>query len=514
MDYIDAFRRSVRCHGDETAIITEDGPSVTYGALDDRSTRLATALDERIPGQRCAVLAANGIVALDAMIAGQKRGLATVQLPFRAGVTELESMLAAADAGGLVFDDASANLARSVLDRTDIDCALRVGNPPTERAVDDYERTIESAPTDDATPVGEEYGVFYTSGTTGDPKAVLFDQERMWYGSTQVVMEMSIEQTDRALVTTPWYHMVTTDAWILPHLQAGASLVLQREFDPHQSLALIEEHDITGLLAVPTQLTAMIDAQIEVGYDIDSLSYIRTGGSVVTSELVDRASKHLCEGVHNSYGLTEGGPNLAHAHPTAQDDHTGTIGKESFMWNVRVVEAAPPEAVPDPEAVVDAGETGEIIARGPGMAEGYLDDPEAEATLFAGDGDDRWLRTGDVAEIDEDGYLYIVDRIDNMIVSGGENVYPQEVELALEDHPGVREAVVFGQPDDTWGEVICSIVSMTDDLTSTALEEFCEGNDDLANFKRPRQYAFVHDNLPRTDTGTLKREEAIDRYFE
>lgn len=515
MDYIDAFRRSVRCHGDETAIITEDGRGVTYSGFDERSTRLANALDERIPGQRCAVLARNSIAPLDAMIAGQKRGFATVQLPFRAGVTELESMLTAADAGGLVFDDDSADLARSVLDRTDIDCALRVGNTPTEhRAVDGYETTIESAPADDPNPANEEYGVFYTSGTTGDPKAVLFDQERMWYGSTQVVMEMSIEQTDRALVTTPWYHMVTTDAWILPHLQAGASLVLQREFDPHRSLELIEEHDITGLLAVPTQLTAMIDAQVEAGHDFDSLSYIRTGGSIVTSTLVDRASEHLCEGVHNSYGLTEGGPNLTHAHPTAQDEHTGTIGKESFMWNIRVVEAAPPDEIPDPEAVVDAGETGEIIAQGPGMSNGYLDNPEAEATLFAGDGDDRWLRTGDVAEIDEDGYLYIVDRVDNMIVSGGENVYPQEVELALEDHPDVDEAFVFGQPDGTWGEVICSIVSATDDLTNTDLDEFCEGNGDLANFKRPRQYALVRDELPRTDTGTLKREETIERYFD
>ena len=510
MNFIDAFRRTVRCYGDETAIIT-NGDTVTYTEFDDRTTRLANALDERIPGERCAVLARNGLPALDAMVASGKRGQGTVQLPYRTAPDELVAMLDTADAAGLVFDTANAGLAETVLNRTDIDCALQTGGEAIEHpTVENYDDALRGATDDPPAADGDEYGVFYTSGSTSEPKAVLFDQEQMWHGSTQVIMEMSIEETDRALVTTPWYHMVTSDAWILPHFQAGATLVLQPEFGPETALKHIADHDITGLLAVPTQLTAMIDAQADADYDVDTLSYIRTGGSVVTPTLVRRASEYLTDGVYNTYGLTEGGPNLTFAHPTRQNEHTGTIGTESFMWELRTVEAAPPDELPDPEAVVGHGETGEILARGPGMAEGYLDNPEAEETLFV----DGWLRTNDVARVDEDGYLHIVDRVDNMVVSGGENVYPQEVERVFEEHDAVGGAVVFGQPDEAWGEVLCTVVSTTGDVTETELDEFCVAHDGLADFKRPRRYALTDEALPRTDTGTLRRAAAIERFFE
>lgn len=510
MDFIDAFRRTVRCHATETAIITGD-ETITYRAFDDRSTELANALNERIPGERCAVLAGTGLEALDSMIAGGKRGIGTVQLPTRATPAELEAMLDTADARGLVFDGANADLAAAVLDRTDLDCALQAGGDPVSHpVVEKYDAVLDESSPDEPESDGDEYGVFFTSGTTSTPKAVSFDQEQMWYGSTQVVMEMSIEHTDRALVTTPWYHMVTTDAWILPHLQAGASLVVQPEFDPQAALERIADHDVTGVLAVPTQLTAMIDTQSEREYDIETLSYIRTGGSLVTPELVNQAAEHLTESVYNSYGLTEGGPNLACAHPTAQDDHTGTIGKESFMWELRVVETAPPDECPDPEAIVEPGETGEILACGPKMVDGYLDQ-ETEATLFV-DGEKRWLRTSDVARVDSEGYLYLIDRVDNMIITGGENVYPVEVERTLTDHDAVRETIVFGQSDEEWGEVICSIVSTGGDLTEEILDEFCVSHNGLADFKRPRQYALTTDPLPRTDTGTLQRQKAIGRF--
>lgn len=188
MDYIDAFRRSVRYHGNETALITDDGATISYNEFDERSTRLANALDERILDQWCAILAHNGIGPLDAMIAGQKRGLTTVQFPFRAGITELESMLTTANADGLIFDNASADLAQSVLDRTDIDSALDIGDKPVDHpAVDDYESTLEDAATDEPDPDTDEHAVFYTSGTTGDPKAVLFDQGFNRTGATRIL---------------------------------------------------------------------------------------------------------------------------------------------------------------------------------------------------------------------------------------------------------------------------------------------------------------------------------------
>ncbi|MCO8243753.1 MULTISPECIES: AMP-binding protein [unclassified Haladaptatus] len=517
MNYLEAFDRTARVHTTDTAIVTDDGTEFTYEELDRRSTELANALEARIPSERCAVLTRNGSATVASMIAGQKRGAATVQLPFRGSSRELVSMAETADAAGLIFDDANAEAALSMLDGGAFETAIHVGTRSLDRPdVESYGTVLSVAPSDreEALPDGDECAVFYTSGTTSQPKAVRFDQEQMWLGATQVVMEHGIDETDVALVTTPWYHMVTTDAWLYPHLLAGATLVLHSQFHPDEALELIEEHDVTGMLAVPTQLNALNDAQADANYGVESLSYIRTGGSIVTESLIERTATLLTENVYNTYGLTEGGPNLAFAHPSVQAEHPGTIGKESFVWELRVVEAATPTEHPDPTAVVDAGERGEIIARGPGMSTGYIDNERAERKSYF----DGWVRTGDVARVDDDGFLYVVDRVDNMIVSGGENVYPREIERALEEHEAVREVCVFGVDDDHWGEVVTSVVVTEESLDGGSLDAeeldaFCRNLDSLADFKRPRRYAIVTDSLPRTDTGTIQRERLVERHF-
>ncbi|MFC6719262.1 class I adenylate-forming enzyme family protein [Natrialbaceae archaeon GCM10025810] len=513
MKYIDTFDRTVRCYSSKTALVTDDGRSTTYGELDDRTTRLANALNERAPDRRIATLALTGSMAVEAMLASQKRGLANVQLPFRDSPGTLTAMLEPTEAAVLLFDDANVEKALEVLDRTAIEVGIHAGEKAIDRDdVEDYEDVVSSASAEPVEPdPAYEHGVFYTSGTTSTPKGVLFDQEQMWYGAMQVVMEMSIQETDTALVTTPWYHMVTTDAWILPHVMAGATMVVQSDFDPDEALRLVEEHDATGMLAVPTQLHVLADAQADAGYDIDTLSYIRTGGSIVTERLVEKASEHLTEGIYNTYGLTEGGPNLTFAHPSLQAEHTGTIGKESFAWELRVVEAADPDEDPDPTATVDPGGIGEILARGPGMSTGYLAHPEESERTYV----DGWLRTGDCAEVDEDGYLYIVGRVDNMIVSGGENVYPEEVEDVIESHEAVAEAVVVGLEDEQWGHRVACVVCADGrgEVDVEELDRFCTAHDELANFKRPREYAVTDEPLPRTDTGTIERATIYEEFF-
>ena len=513
MYFIDSFNRSVRRHSSDTALVFDDGRSVTYGALDERTTRLANALNELIGDRRVATLATNGQAAIETMIASQKRGIGNVQLPFRDSPGGLVSMLEPTDAAVLLFDDANAQAALEAIKRSELECGIHAGEQSVDHeAVDAYDAVISDASTTDVEPDPKyEHGVFYTSGTTSTPKAVLFDQKQLWHGSTQVVMEMGIDETDTALVMSPWYHMVTCDAWILPHIQAGATLVVQSGFDPDEALRLTEEHDATGILAVPTQLHALVDRQLEGKYDIDSLSYIRTGGSIVTESLVEKATTCLTEDVYNTYGLTEGGPNLTFAHPSVQAEHPGTIGKESFVSEVRVVEAVDPNDEPDLGATVAPGEMGEVLVRGPGTCDGYMDCPEATDWLLV---DDEWIRTGDCADVDEDGFLYIVGRIDNMIISGGENIYPEEVEEAVECHKDVEEAVVVGLEDEEWGHrVACVVCTESEDLETDDLDRFCKEHDELANFKRPREYVVITDSLPRTDTGTIERETVRTEYF-
>ncbi|WP_254280463.1 class I adenylate-forming enzyme family protein [Haloarcula marina] len=512
MKLSEAFDRTVRCYPDQTAIVTEDGRQFTYGTLDERRTRLANALHERVGDARCAVLALNGLPAIESMLAGLQRGVGTVQLSYRATAGELEQMSETASASALLFDDANVDTALELLDRREFEAAIHAGDRDVDHAaVESYESVLADADAERSAslPVGEECGVLYTSGTTSTPKAVPFDQEQLWYGAIQVVMEHGIDETDTALCTTPWYHMVTTDAWLYPHFVAGATVVLHSAFDPTEALELIEAHDVTGLLAVPTQLRALNGVQREADYDVEALDYIRTGGAVVTEALVESTTKHLSDGVYNTYGMTEAGPDLTFAHPSLQDEHPGTIGKASFSWEIRVVETAPLDEDPDPEATVDAGERGEIIARGPGMSTGYIDNPEAESKTYF----DGWLRTRDVATVDEDGYLYIVDRVDNMIVSGGENVYPAEVEAAIERHPEVEEVCVFGLDDEQWGSVVTAVVVTDGDLSADELDDYCLETDSLADFKRPREYAITGTPLPRTDTGTVLRSDLVAEHF-
>jgi len=371
------------------------------------------------------------------------------------------------------------------------------------------------APDEPATDPGE-YAVHFTSGTTGDPKAVLSDQEQTWLAANQPALEMSLTAADRALVCTPWYHGVTCFTWVLAHLLVGGRLVIQRAFDPPESLRLMEEHDVTGLLAVPTQLEALLRAQDEVESDLSALSYVRTGGAVVPDSLIRRVQERFTEGVFNTYGQTEAVINLSFAYPHEQDDHPGSIGKGTFCWELRAVEPADPPAKPDPDATVAPGEVGEIVARGPRMIDGYLDRPGLSETIFVegADGpDDRWLRTEDVARVDEDGYLVVIDRVDNMLVSGGENIYPEEVQRALKEHPAVIDAGVVGLPDEEWGQVVAAAVATDGEVTEEELDEHCRNHDTLASFKRPRRYVFV-DEIPRTATGTLVRGDVEDMFDE
>lgn len=511
MRYLQAFERTVDCHPAETALITEAGGKITYGELDERATGLAAALEEDVPGERVATLGANGELAIAAMIAGQKRGKGNVQLPFRNSLEDLGAMLETTDARGLLFDDANAETAAALLERSDLEVAVHAGDAPVDVDALAYEDVVTRSDVEPVEPdPAAEHGCFFTSGTVGESKAVLFDQEQMWLGATQVIMEMGIDETDVGLLCAPWYHMFGTDAWILPHLQAGATLVLQADFDPADALAKIETYDVTGVPAVPTQLNAMLDVLDTASYDVSSLRMIRTGGAVVPVPLIERVQDRLTEGVFNTYGSTEAGPNMTFAHPSVQADHPGTIGKVSYMWDLRVVEPAPPTDDPDPEAEVGPGGTGEIMVQGPGMAEGYLGDPETPSSLIV----DGWLRTKDVAEVDEDGYLVVIDRVDNMVITGGENVYPQAVERVLERHPAVADVGVVGLDDERWGQRIAAVVSTDEPLDGATLDEYCRESDRLADYKRPRDYVITDESLPRTETGTLQRALVKERFFD
>lgn len=513
MDYLDAFQSTVRRYPDKVALATLDGRTVTYNELDSRTDSLATALDDRLDNGRCAVLSENRIAAVESMIAAMKRGKANIQLFTRSSVGELADMMAVSQAKGLLFDSASVEKAAGLIEEFDLSGVLCVGDRKDEiKNAEKYEEVLSTTSLLNSTKTRDssESAVFFTSGTTGTPKGVLVDQNRSWLAAHQPALEMGLQARDRALVCTPWYHQVTSNTWILGHLLVGATLVLQPNFEPAETLQAIESHEITGLLAVPTQLETLLEIQNEMKSRVDTLSYIRTGGAIVPEQLIRSVRAEFTENVFNTYGLTEGIVNLTFAYPEEQLDHPGTIGKASFFWELRVVDATESDTKPDPDKIVDPGEKGEILGKGPGMSEGYLDGTEQTDDVFV----DGWLRTGDIAYVDEDGYLVITGRVDNMINSGGENIYPQEVERALTDHPKVHEAGVVGIPDEKWGQSVSAMVVVDDDLTESELDRHCKEHNSLPNFKRPREYILLSDeeSLPQSASGTLKRKKIKDRF--
>lgn len=516
MDYITAFEQSVSRTPDGVAIRNPGSDSCTYDELHQRTTDLALALDGLIGDARSGSLLDNGQSAIEILLAAYKRGVANVPLNTQSAPDQQVFILKNSDVDVLLFDDANRERAVEIIDWYGLDIAVHVGDAPVELdgvTVHSYESLLAdvAADPDDYETRGSAGGIYYTSGTTGRPKGVIADQEKSWYASSQLIMDSAISPTDRALIATPLYHVVTAVSWTFAHLQANATLVPQQSFAPGQTLDLIEKYDITNVFMIPAQWEAVLDEQRAAPRDIDTIRQARTGGAPVDEEVVVEIRDEITENFYIIYGLTESVSNVTVGRPADQRRSPGTVGKATFNWETRVVESVDPAENPDPDTVIDPPGSGELLVRSVVGADGYLDRPEAEQDLFVND----WIRTGDIARIDEDRNLYIVDRVDNMIISGGENIYPQEVETVLSEHSDVTDAATIGVPHEKWGETVKGIVvPASADLTADELDRYCRDSDRLADFKRPRKYEFVEDELPRSPLGKLRRGVIRDKFSE
>lgn len=525
MRYTTAFDQSVARHPERVAVETLGGDRYTYADFDERTTALANALTERVGEARTASLLDNGLPALDVIIAATKRGVANVPLNTRSSPSELSFMAENGEARLVIVDESNREAASEMLGGADVERVLFVGEDPGPLdslgiEVESYDAAVDgadgSAPSN--APAGDEAAIFYTSGTTGKPKGVPVDVEQCWYSSVQIMTDWHLPATSRSLVISPLYHVVTAVSWAMPTLQVGATAIPMAEFDPVEVLRTIEDRDITHFLAVPTMVHDLVEAQKEHEFDLSSLRAFRSGGAPISPALVREARERICEQFYFIYGTTEAISNITVAPPYVHDVDAGSIGRATQNWEVRVVEPASETADVDPTATVGPGGIGELIARGRPMTRGYLDRPAAERELFvpAAGADDSgveteredfqgaWLRTGDIVRVAESGNLFTVDRIDNMIVSGGENIYPQEVEGVLEEFDPVEEAAVLGAPDDRWGQVAVAVV-VAEDVTEDDLEAHCRDHDGLADYKRPRRYVVSGEPLPRSPLGKLRR---------
>ena len=488
-------------HGERLAIADEER-RLDYRALEGRTARCAAVLADAgvTRGDRVALVLGNRSAYLEIVLAAAR--LAAIATPLNARLTapELRGLLANAAPRVLVHEES--DVAR-------IQEACRGLAAPPRRigcggSASPYEHDLaQAAPREAIEPVSPDDPMIlmYTSGTTGAPKGALLPHRKTLYNSLNAEGFFSLTGQDRVLVILPLFHSFGLKILALPALHAGASLFLHAHFDPLRTWQTVGAERITFFGAVPTQLAALREALESPGadrFDLSSLRFVFGAGASVPVDQILAFERHGLV-LQQGFGQTETSI-LCCLDARDAVRKAGSVGRPVRHAEVRVVTLASLEAEPSAWRDTAVGETGEIVVRGPITMLGYWNDPEATAQTLRGD----WLRTGDLATRDEEGFLTLVGRARHMYISGGENVYPAEIERVYAEHPAVREIAVVGIPDAKWGEVGCAYVvpAAGARVDAEALRDW--GSQRLARFKLPKQFLEVKE-LPRTETGKVQK---------
>jgi acyl-CoA synthetase (AMP-forming)/AMP-acid ligase II len=499
----DTLERTADLHPDREAIVyPAKDQQWTYAEFDRKANRLANALADLgvEKGDRVSTMLFNGSEIALTVYACAKLGAVFNPLNYRLPAGEVEFIVNDAESKVLVYEADT----REAVDgaRAELGTVGEYVYVDDDVPVDDhdfYELLEEASPErpDAAVDETDAYAFIYTSGTTGRPKGVVHEHRDMMEHNLLCISEMNLTHDDVGLSALPLYHCAELHANLFPRVQRGATNVIHHEFEPMDVLDAIEEHGVTVFFAAPTAWNGVARTAAETDHDVSSLRLGMYGAAPMPEEVLNASMEHLCEDYLQAYGMTEIGPCGTFQRPEDQIPKQGSAGLPALNHQVRIVE---PDA--DPGATVEQGAIGEILFSGPCTMREYWNRPEATRESLREHGGREWYYTGDLGYRDDDGFLYVVDRKDDMIVSGGENVYPAEVEDVLFGHEDVVEAAVVGEPDEEWGQRVVAYV--VGDTTAEALDAYCLESDDLADFKRPRAYYFVEE-LPKNPSGKVQK---------
>ncbi|MBB4660441.1 long-chain-fatty-acid--CoA ligase [Conexibacter arvalis] len=483
----------------ERVAMTFGERSWTYAELQHEVEAFAAAL-VRLgvrPGDRVAFLDLNHPNYLLTLFATARLGAIFVPLNFRLTAPELQFALADSGACVLVYAEPFAEAVEQI--RDEIPCRAFVRTPDDE-AGELATALVESGPPQEERFVDRDDValIMYTSGTTGRPKGAMITHDNLLASIHGFSLTFDTRADDRTLVVAPLFHIGGLNVTTLSAFLNGATVVLERRFDPDRVLRLLEERRITTMFAVPTMLVEMARRPGFATADLDALRLIVSGGAPVPVPLLEQ---YLARGIDvcAGYGMTEAAPLITIVPPGRVLDKVGSVGLPSFFTEVTLVD--------DQGREVPTGTPGEFLVRGPNVMKGYWNRPDATAATLA----DGWLRTGDVGVRDEDGFYTVVDRKKDMIITGGENVYPAEVEACLVEHERIADAAVFGVPEPTWGEAVVAVVVARDDAALTEEDVTAFMADRLARYKQPRRIVLV-DELPRSPSGKVVKGELRTRY--
>lgn len=459
----------------------------SFAEVDQLAERLAAMLEARglAEGDRVAVLCHNTPMFFALLFAAAKAALILVPLNWRLTASELRPILADCNARLLLHDEATSSLAEIVACEADI----------ARLTFDDCERLARAtAPRADRAatwPTDRVWYLLYTSGTTGKPKAVIQTPGMTLANYINVQQATGIGPADGTVNFLPLFHTAGINLHALPVFIAGGTSHILAKFDVDPLLDLIEAGAVRVFFGVPAIYQAIsLHARFQ-RMDFSSVQHWGCGGAPLPESLIHA---FLAKGalVCNGMGMTETGPTVLLMDPAHARQKIGSVGKPQIMTEVRLVDAS--------DHVAPDGQPGEIQFRGANITPGYFNNAEATAAAFDGD----WLKSGDVGLCDADGYYFIVDRMKDMYISGGENVYPAEVEAILHAHPAILEAAVIGVPDSRWGEVGHAHILLRPDHALDAAEVRAWSRERLAAYKVPQHVTFVGE-FPRTAAGKIQK---------
>ena len=445
--------------------IEEGGRTWTYAELDARSDALARSLSH---GDRVSTLTGNSAEHVALMFACAKSGAILHPISWRLAPAEVAFQLDDAEPAFFLVENEHHELGQAALELASVTPAQTL-EPRSQRE--------PGSVVSDRDPLL----LIYTSGTTGKPKGALLTHANCFWTNLSFDLATGIRPEDVVLQVLPQFHC---GGWNVQSILAwwrGAKVVLERGFDPARALELIERERITSFMGVPANYLFMSQEPDFAAVDLSSLRVVVVGGAPMPVTLLDVWAARGVE-IVQGYGLTEAAPNVLCLPPEDARRKAGYAGK------------------PYPYVSCDLSAEGELLVRGPNVFPGYWRNPEATANAFH----DGWLLTGDMAERDAEGNYRIRGRLKDMVVSGGENIYPAEIEAVLHEHPAVADAAVIGVADERWGEVCAAFVVADSPVSEEALREHCLTR--LARFKIPKSFTFIHE-LPRNSMGKIQKSE-------
>lgn len=437
-------------------------------------------------GDRLAVLAENCLEYFVLFSAAQKSGFILVPLNYRLAPAELNFMLDDSRPALILvekqFKQKLAERAEAVMEMETFSALI----------MEQLEKPVEPFPNTKIN-IDDPIFILYTSGTTGLPKGALYTHKMLFWNSINTQMRLDITSNDRSVSCTPMFHTGGWNVIPTPFLHRGAYVCLMKKFDAIQVNHLLQEESATMFMGVPTMLQMMVDAPNFRQTDFSSIRFFVIGGEPMPLPLIDKWHEKGVP-IRQGYGLTECGPSITSLHQDDAIRKRGSIGTLNFYVEKRIVDESGNDLSP--------GQVGELLLKGPVVTPGYWQNPEATKLAI----ENGWFHTGDLVKEDEEGFLFIVDRKKNMYISGGENVYPAEVERVLEQHPAVQEVAIIGVKDEKWGETGFAFVVLKQGGSTSAdeLKAFCQSQ--LAKYKIPKHFKFVPE-IPKSDTGKIDRKQ-------